>query len=144
MCIWCPAYCKSNSPLHGTRVMVRAQSRYCFLTLCSGVFHCFCSDINLFIHTYILPLYGSTSLWTLAAFSVSGDSLRWPRHSLYPLKLALTWPTSGGRSVGIVHLRTKITEFVCFFLILYTVGSTFWTVDRPVARRLPTLRTTET
>jgi hypothetical protein len=29
---------------------------------------------------------------------------------LYPQKLALTSPTSGGRSVGIVHLRTKATE----------------------------------
>jgi hypothetical protein len=27
--------------------------------------------------------------------------------TLYPLKLALTSPTSGGRSVGIVRLRTK-------------------------------------
>jgi hypothetical protein len=30
-------------------------------------------------------------------------------------KLALTSPTSGGRSVGIVRLRTKSTEFVFFF-----------------------------
>jgi hypothetical protein len=36
-----------------------------------------------------------------------GDPLRWPRNTLYPTKLALTSPTSGGRSVGIVHLRTK-------------------------------------
>jgi hypothetical protein len=35
-----------------------------------------------------------------------GDSLRWPRDTLYPLKLALTSPTSGCRSVGIVHWRT--------------------------------------
>jgi hypothetical protein len=31
-----------------------------------------------------------------------GDPLRWPRDTLYPQKLALTSPTSGGRSVGIV------------------------------------------
>ena len=31
--------------------------------------------------------------------------------SLYPQKLALTSPTGGGRSVGIVHSRTKVTEF---------------------------------
>jgi hypothetical protein len=37
--------------------------------------------------------------------------LRWPRNTLYPQKLALTSPTSGGRSVGIVRLRTKATEF---------------------------------
>jgi hypothetical protein len=35
------------------------------------------------------------------------DPLRWPRDTLYPQKLALTSPTSGGRSVGIVRLRTK-------------------------------------
>jgi hypothetical protein len=36
---------------------------------------------------------------------------RWLRGSLYPQKLALTSPTSGGRSVGIVHLQTQATEF---------------------------------
>jgi hypothetical protein len=40
-----------------------------------------------------------------------GNSLRWPRITLYPQKLALTSPTSGGRSVGMVRLRTKTTEF---------------------------------
>jgi hypothetical protein len=48
------------------------------------------------------------------------DPLRWPRDTLYPQKLALTSPTSGGRSVCIVCLRTKTTEFVflfcCFFM----------------------------
>jgi hypothetical protein len=43
-----------------------------------------------------------------------GDSLRWPSDTLYPLKLALTSPTSGGRSVGIVRLRTKAPEFLFF------------------------------
>jgi hypothetical protein len=32
-----------------------------------------------------------------------GVSLRWPRDTLDPLKLALTSPTGGGRSVGIVR-----------------------------------------
>jgi hypothetical protein len=36
-----------------------------------------------------------------------GNPLRWPRDTLYPQTLALTSPTSGGRSVGIVRLRTK-------------------------------------
>jgi hypothetical protein len=36
-----------------------------------------------------------------------GDPLHWPRDTLYPQKLALTSRTSGGRSVGIVLLRTK-------------------------------------
>jgi len=30
---------------------------------------------------------------------------------LYPQKLALTSPTGGGRSVGIVRVRNKATEF---------------------------------
>ena len=33
---------------------------------------------------------------------------------LYLQKLALTSPTGGGRSVGIVRVRTKATEFVLF------------------------------
>jgi hypothetical protein len=49
-----------------------------------------------------------------------GDPLRWPRDTLYPQKLALTSPTSGDGSVGIVSLRTKATEFVCFFLCFCT------------------------
>jgi hypothetical protein len=39
-----------------------------------------------------------------------GDPLRWPRDTVYPQKLALTSPTSGGRSVSIVRSRTKATE----------------------------------
>jgi hypothetical protein len=40
-----------------------------------------------------------------------GNPLHWPRDILYPQKLALTSPRSGGRSVGIVRSRTKATEF---------------------------------
>jgi hypothetical protein len=40
-----------------------------------------------------------------------GDPLRWPRDTLCPQKLALTSPTWGGRSVGIVRLRTKEKSF---------------------------------
>jgi hypothetical protein len=47
-----------------------------------------------------------------------GDSLRWPRDTLYPLKLVLTSLTSGGRSVGIVRWRTEAPEFVFLFLLL--------------------------
>jgi hypothetical protein len=44
------------------------------------------------------------------------DPSRSPRGTLYPQKLALTSPTSGGRSVGIVRSRTQATEFffTCF------------------------------
>jgi hypothetical protein len=34
-----------------------------------------------------------------------------PRGTLYPQKLAITSPTSGGRSVGIIRSRTQATEF---------------------------------
>jgi hypothetical protein len=42
------------------------------------------------------------------------DPSRWPHDILNPQKLALTSPTRGGRSVGVVRLWTKATEF--FFL----------------------------
>jgi hypothetical protein len=42
------------------------------------------------------------------------DASRWQRGNLYPQKLALTSPTSGGRSVGIVRSRTQATEFSFF------------------------------
>jgi hypothetical protein len=39
------------------------------------------------------------------------DLSRWPRGTLYPHKLAIASPTSGGRSVGIVRSRTQTMEF---------------------------------
>jgi hypothetical protein len=50
-----------------------------------------------------------------------GDSLRWPRDTLYPLKLALTSPTSDGRSVGIVRWRTKASKFVFFLVFIRSI-----------------------
>jgi hypothetical protein len=44
--------------------------------------------------------------------------LRWPRDTLYPQKLALTSPTSGGCSVGIVRLRT--TGHGVFYFFIYS------------------------
>jgi hypothetical protein len=38
------------------------------------------------------------------------DPSRWPHCTLYPQKLALTWPTSGCRSAGIFRSRTQPTE----------------------------------
>jgi hypothetical protein len=43
------------------------------------------------------------------------DPSRLPRVTRYPQSLALSSPTSGGRSVGIVSSRTQATEF-SFFL----------------------------
>jgi hypothetical protein len=53
-----------------------------------------------------------------------GNSLRWPRNTLYPQRLALTSPTSGGRSFGIVRLRTAATEFS--FLVSLVIQSLLW------------------
>jgi hypothetical protein len=39
-----------------------------------------------------------------------GDPLCWARN-VYPQKLALTSPTIGGHSVGILHSRTQTREF---------------------------------
>jgi hypothetical protein len=39
------------------------------------------------------------------------DPSRWPRGSLYPQNLALTSPSSGGCSIGIVRSWTQATEF---------------------------------
>jgi hypothetical protein len=39
------------------------------------------------------------------------DPSRWPHDTLYPQKMALTSPTSGGRSVCTVRSRTRATEF---------------------------------
>jgi hypothetical protein len=44
------------------------------------------------------------------------DPSRWPRGTLYPQKLALTPPTSGGRSVGMIRSGTQATEFVSVFI----------------------------
>jgi hypothetical protein len=46
-----------------------------------------------------------------------GNLLRWPRDTLYPQKLALTSPTSGGRSVSIVRSRTKAMDFFFRFML---------------------------
>jgi hypothetical protein len=44
-----------------------------------------------------------------------GDSLCWPRDTLYSQKVALNSPTSCGRSVGTIRSRTKVAEFVLFY-----------------------------
>ena len=39
---------------------------------------------------------------------------------LYPQKLALTSPTGGGHSVGIVRVRIKATELLVVVIYIYT------------------------
>jgi hypothetical protein len=69
-----------------------------------------------------------------------GDLLRWPRDTIYPLKLALISPTSGGRMVGIFRLRTKATEF--FERFSYSVSKNLSTVVRcPGNLSFPTPKT---
>ena len=47
---------------------------------------------------------------------------------LYPQKLALTSPTCGGRSVGIVRVRTKATEFFFIRIIMYVLFCIFFLI----------------
>jgi hypothetical protein len=54
--------------------------------------------------------------------SGSGLEIR-PRGTVYPQTLALTSPTSDGRSVGIVRPRTQDTEFISFINKRYFQGS---------------------
>jgi hypothetical protein len=54
------------------------------------------------------------------------DPSRWPRSTLYPQKLAITSPTSGGLSVGIVRSRTQTMEFVLF--LYYEIQEINWVV----------------
>jgi hypothetical protein len=46
------------------------------------------------------------------------DQSHWPSGTLFPQNLALTWPTSGGRSVGIVPSQTHATEFLIIIIII--------------------------
>jgi hypothetical protein len=49
------------------------------------------------------------------------DPSRWPRGTLYPQKLAITSPTSGGRSVGIVRSRTQTMKFFILVVVVVVV-----------------------
>jgi hypothetical protein len=82
------------------------------------------SVLNAAYRSYIkfVLYYGSDTIEKLLGRNSSGsglenreygrrDPLRWPRDTLYPQKLSLTSPTSGGRSVGIVRLLAKAMEF---------------------------------
>jgi hypothetical protein len=50
-----------------------------------------------------------------------GDPLRWPCDTLYPQTLALTSPTSGGLSVGIVRsLQSSDSSYACANTVITT------------------------
>jgi hypothetical protein len=59
------------------------------------------------------------------------DLSRWPRCTLYPQKLALTSPTSGGPSVGIVRSRSQTMEFSFSFSQWYE-GESFLRCEQPL------------
>jgi hypothetical protein len=72
--------------------------------------------------------------------------LRRPRNTFYVQTLALTSSTSGGRSVGIVRLRTQATEIVLFCRAPQFKGlaasipaegppDSLWIVNLPVSSR---------
>ena len=60
---------------------------------------------------------------------------------LYPQKLALTSPTGGGRSVGIVRVRTKATEFSFIVTTEIGVGISTRQLQDLLTNALSTLRT---
>jgi hypothetical protein len=79
---------------------------------------------------------GQNMLWQSNKCNLAGlenreygrrDPSRWQRGTFYPQKLALTSPTSDGRSVGIVRSRTQTTE-IFFFSNLVTIAGIFWGV----------------
>jgi hypothetical protein len=72
--------------------------------LCHKIFFIICITVIIYCTNYICCLvyreYGYR------------DPSRWPRDILYPQKLSITSPTSGGRLVGIVRSRTQAMEFL--------------------------------
>jgi hypothetical protein len=53
------------------------------------------------------------------------DPLRWPRGTKYPQQLALTSPTSGCHSIGIVISQTQATEFSFLFFFSFECAVNF-------------------
>jgi hypothetical protein len=49
--------------------------------------------------------------------------------TLYPHKLAITSPTRGGRSVGIVRSRTQTMEFSFLLFLMVFTCHIFWTLS---------------
>jgi hypothetical protein len=60
--------------------------------------------------------------------------MRWPRDTVYPQELAVTSPTSGGRSAGKIPSRTQAKEFF-FPAIAYCLRH--YATSRKVAGQRP-------
>jgi hypothetical protein len=80
------------------------------------------NDPAIILQTCVWQLFGSNPGLESRQYG-RRDPSRWPRGTLYPQKLALTSPTSGGRSVGIVRSPTQATEF--FFIRLQSLSDHF-------------------
>jgi hypothetical protein len=72
------------------------------------------------------------------------DPLFWPRNTLYPQKLTLTSPTSGGRSVGVVRSRTIILWSLFFFYLYIVILSCLKILTDEVYRKDTSLATKKT
>jgi hypothetical protein len=73
-----------------------------------------CSDL---VKCFV-PVFYWSPVWKTEITAV-GDPPHWPCDTLYPQKVALTSPTSGGLSVRIVWSRTKATELDCRLYITW-------------------------
>jgi hypothetical protein len=121
---------------------------------------CLCIHLCLFIYLYIPPNFWSVwdhlTVEELLKEKVAapvykteingrGDSLHWPRNTLYPKRLALSSPTSGGLSVGIVRLRNTATEYsflwdhlalcvsLCLCIPIFSFSMQFMSYERKIS-----------
>jgi hypothetical protein len=89
------------------------------------------SYTNITEHVLVCKCYGTHSRIQILQnifFYGRRDPSRSPRGTLYPQKFALTSPTSGVRSVGIVRSRTQATEFV--FVLFFSAYKCYRTHSR--------------
>jgi hypothetical protein len=96
--------------------------------------------INIYVHEYVSEEFLVWISECMHTFCVElreygrRDLSRWPRGTLYPQKLALTSPTSGGRSFGIVHSQSHATQFFFISISLIFVGVRLTTLPPSMSR----------
>jgi hypothetical protein len=128
---------------------------HCRIFWCGNKRECFLQEIITLCYSRKINISG----WerTQDFLNTTGGDGRWQFLShivIMTLKIRWTLPylSSSSRLLtvgllvfiyGSVVLYWTLAAF-CSFLIFYTVGRTPWTEDKPVARPLPTHRTTET
>jgi hypothetical protein len=64
------------------------------------------------------------------------DPSRWPRGIPFPQMLAVTSPTSGSRSIGIVRLRNYTTEFSSVWFLTIYISAQWSNSTNPVILRI--------